>query len=208
MVSESTWRKVDSDIVAASKEATRQTTNYARDVMLEWMGLVYQRTDTNFIPWFSGYWTQQWLTMKVGWYRLNAGKEQDPAVDRLAIYLQEQYHGRVLEPVARQIDPDRVMEKAMKFYVWLLGELLRKIPQRYGVPQDQFERRLKGIPAIALGPPPLMSLRSIRSSTASRSTSCRLMGSWSRESARLPAAREPGDRTRTYPRSCGGPARD
>jgi hypothetical protein len=154
VVSESTWRKVDSDIVAASKEATRQTTNYARDVMLEWMGLVYQRTDTNFIPWFSGYWTQQWLTMKVGWYRLNAGKEQDPAVDRLAIYLQEQYHGRVLEPVARQIDPDRVMEKAMKFYVWLLGELLRKIPQRYGVPQDQFERRLKGIPAIALGPPP------------------------------------------------------
>lgn len=154
VVSESTWRKVDSDIVAASKEATRQTTNYARDVMLEWMGLVYQRTDTAFIPWFSGYWTQQWLTMKVGWYRLNAGQEQDPVVDRLAIYLQEQYHGRVLEPVARQIDPDRVMEKAMKFYIWLLGELLRKIPPRYGVPQDQFERRLKGIPAIALGPPP------------------------------------------------------
>lgn len=153
VIPESTWRQIDSDIAAASQEATRQTTNHAHELMAEWMDLVYRRTDAEFIPWFSSYWTRQSLTMRVTWYKLNAEGRRDEVVDRLALYLQEQYQDRVLKPVAREIDPDRVMEKTTKFYLWLLGELLRKIPQRYGVPQDQFDRRLKDIPAIKLAPP-------------------------------------------------------
>lgn len=152
VIPESTWRQVDSDIVAASQDATRQTSNYAQELMAEWMDLVYRRTDAEFISWFSSYWTRQSLSMRVTWYRLNTeGKEE--VVDRLALYLQERYQNRVLKPVAKEIDPDQVMEKATKFYIWLLGELLRKIPERYGVPQDQFDRRLKDIPAVALAPP-------------------------------------------------------
>ncbi|GAB3372579.1 hypothetical protein [Azotobacter armeniacus] len=157
VIPESTWRQIDRDIVAVSLDAKKQATNHAHHAMQSWRGLVYQRTDTDFIPWFSSYWTRQWLTMKVTWYKLNAGGEKEPTVERLAIYLQEQYHEQVLEPVAKEIDPDRVMEQATKLYVWLLGEQLQRIPQRYGVPPDQFYRRLKGIPAIALAPPPTHS---------------------------------------------------
>ncbi|WP_349616314.1 hypothetical protein [Azotobacter salinestris] len=157
VIPESTWRQIDRDIVAVSLDAKNQATHHARDAMQSWRTLVYQRTGTDFIPWFSGYWTRQWLTMKVTWYKLSAGGERDPTVDRLADYLQGQYQDRVLEPVARESDPDKIMEQTTKLYIWLLGELLQRIPQRYGVPLDQFNRRLQGIPAIALAPPPTHS---------------------------------------------------
>jgi hypothetical protein len=154
VIPQSTWRQVDQDIIAASKDATEQVKVYARGSMDHWRDRVYQQTDENFIPWFSGYWTQEWLSMKVTWYTMSAGGETDPSAKRLGLYLQEQYHNRVLDPVALEIDPDAVMGQATEFYIQLLGKQLQAIAQRYGVPQNQLDRRLKDIPAIALAPPP------------------------------------------------------
>lgn len=151
-VSEMTWWQVDSDIGAASLAARGPSGNYARGFMDSWRGRIHERTEADFIPWLTGYWTQQWLAIKVAWYKLSTGEGPDPAVRRLAIYLQEQYHDRVLAPVVKEIDPDAVRGQATKLYIQLLGEQLQAIPRRYGVPQDQFDRRLKGIPAIALAP--------------------------------------------------------
>ncbi len=152
-VSENVWWQVESDIVGASRAATGPATNYARGFMESWRSRVARRIETDFIPWFSGYWTQQWLAIKVAWYQLSIGEGTDPATLRLAAYLQEQFRERVLDPVAREIDPDVVRGKATRLYIQLLGEQVQGIPRRYGVPRDQFDGRLKGIPAIALGPP-------------------------------------------------------
>ena len=154
VISQSTWRQIDSDIVDASQDATGEAKDYAQELMQRWRSLVYQRTEAEFIPWFSSYWTRQWLTMKVTWYQLNAEGEKDPVVDRLALYLQEQYQERVLVPVAKQIHPDWIMTQTTQLYVRHLREQLQGIPPRYGVPLDQFDRRLQEIPAIALAPPP------------------------------------------------------
>lgn len=153
-ISESIWRQVDSDIGAASLAAKGPAENYARGFMERWRGLVAGRNEADFIPWFTGYWTQQWLSIKVAWYKLGSGEEKDQAATRLAAYLQEQYHDRVLEPVAREVDPDEVREQATKLYVQLLGEQLRAIPRHHAVPLDQFDQRIRNIPAIALAPPP------------------------------------------------------
>lgn len=152
-VSESTWWQVDSDIVAASRAAAGPAGSYARAFMERWRRSVHERGETDFIPWFTGYWTQQWLAIKVAWYKLGVGEGKDPAAQRLAAYLQEQYRERVLDPVAREIDPEVIRGQATQRYVRLLGEQLRAIPRRYGVPSEQFDRRLKDIPAIALAPP-------------------------------------------------------
>lgn len=153
-VPERTWWQVDSDIGDASLTATESARDYARVAMDNWMNLVQKRTESDFIPWFTSYWTQQWLAIKVAWYKMSTGEETDPAVKRLAAYLQEQYHDRVLDPVAKEIDPDVVREQATKLYVELLGDQLQEIPRRYGVPFDQFDRRIKDIHAIALAPHP------------------------------------------------------
>lgn len=152
-ITEATWQQVDADIGAASLSATSQARAYAEDAMQRWMDLVYQRTDSQFIPWFSSYWTQQWLSMKVAWYKMGSKGDLDPTVDRLAAYLQEQYRKQVLLPVAKEIDPDAVMQQASLHYVKLLTQALKEIPQRHGVPQQAFDEHLMGIPAITLGPP-------------------------------------------------------
>ncbi|MDT4835268.1 hypothetical protein FQZ97_689270 [compost metagenome] len=154
VVSASTWRLVDRDIAAASLAATDQARSYAQNSMEDWMDLVYKRTDTDFIPWFSSYWTRQWLSMKVAWYRMSSDGEKEQTVNRLAGYLQEEYNDRVLDPVAGEIDPDGVMAQATSLYVRQLDERLKIIPQRHGVPMDQFDQHLRKIPAIELAPPP------------------------------------------------------
>ncbi|HEX5843146.1 MAG TPA: hypothetical protein VFY62_11735 [Pseudomonas sp.] len=151
-ISASTWRQVDSDIAAASQTARSQASEHALAAMDRWMDLVYQRTDDEFIPWFSSYWTQQWLSLKVSWYKLSAGGEKDPTVSRLALYLQEQYQDRVLEPVAEYTDPEQILHSTSEFYVRQLDQRLPAIARRHGVPDEQFEQRLKAIKAIEQAP--------------------------------------------------------
>ncbi len=152
-VPEETWWRVDRDIGAASLAAREPAKTYARGYMESWRDRVHQRSDADFIPWFTGYWTQQWLAVKVAWYKLSSGEGMDPAARQLAIYLQDQYKTRVLDPVAKEVDPDVVRVSATTLYIRLLDEQVQGIPRRYGIPPEQFDRRLRNIPAIALAPP-------------------------------------------------------
>lgn len=151
-ISAATWRQVDSDIASASRNASAQAREHALTAMRRWMELVNRETDEEFIPWFSSYWTRQWLSVKVSWYSLNADDEKNTAVNRLALYLQEQYQEIVLEAVAEEIDPGQIMEGSTRLYVLHLQRQVPGIGQRHGVPEEQFEQRLKDIPAITLAP--------------------------------------------------------
>ncbi|WP_175479286.1 MULTISPECIES: hypothetical protein [unclassified Pseudomonas] len=154
VVSEATWRQIDQDIDSASLLSKAEVRRYTRGAMERWRQQVFQRTETDFIPWFTGYWTQQWLSMRVSWYKLNSQGEADSVVNRLTLYLQEQYHQRVLDPVAKVTDPNVIMGDAVALYVQMLDVSLVEIRERYAVPQQQFDRRLNEIPAISLAPPP------------------------------------------------------
>jgi hypothetical protein len=153
-ISPETWHQVDQEILAASKTATAPARHYATQTMDSWMDSVYKRTESDFIPWFTGYWTQQWLTMKVSWYKVSRSKGEPSAAQRLDDYLQEQYHERVLDPVSEEIDPEAVTAQATAYYIQLLGQQLPPIAQRYNIPDEQFAAHLNAIPAISLSPPP------------------------------------------------------
>ena len=64
-VSENSWRQVDNDVAAASLAARVAAENYAKGEMERWRGRIHDLTEEAFIPWFTGYWTQQWLAVKV-----------------------------------------------------------------------------------------------------------------------------------------------
>ena len=154
VVSPATWQQIDRDIVFASRQSTEQVKAFARGSMEHWRIRVYEQTEEKFIPWFSSYWTQEWLSMKVSWYTVSAGGEQDASSKRLAAYLLEQYQERVLAPVALEIDPDAILAQSTAFYAQLMAQQMPVIAQRYGVPVAQLNGHLQKIPAIALGPPP------------------------------------------------------
>jgi hypothetical protein len=149
-ISETTWRLVDRDIAAASRGAASQAREQALAAMDRWLDLVYRKTDTAYIPWFSSYWTQRWLGFKVAWYKLDG--ERDETVTRLAQYLQEQYQDLVLAPVARDIAPPQILQQSTQFYVRQLDQQLPGIAQRHGIPAAQFDQHLQNIPAIAVPP--------------------------------------------------------
>ena len=151
-ISERTWQQVDSDIANASSAATESARDHARVASDHWINLVRMRTEADFIPWFCSYWTQQWLTGKMAWYKVGAEEGTDPTVKQLATYLREQYYERVLAPVAKEIDPDAIREQTTKYFVQILNKQLLDIQRRYGVPSDQFDRRIKDISAIAPAP--------------------------------------------------------
>lgn len=153
ILSPAAWQQIDRELVEASLGATGSANDYARRSMRVWKERVQQRTESDFIPWFTGYWTQQWLTMKVAWYRLDSGEGRDPPEKRLALYLQAQYVERVIEPVAEEINPEGIRDRATELYLQLLAQQLPAIISRYRAPPDQFSQRLNRIPAIALGPP-------------------------------------------------------
>lgn len=153
VISQSTWQQVDRDIVTASRSATEQAKVFARGSMEHWRTRVYEQTEQNFIPWFSSYWTQEWLSMKVSWYTISASGEKDASEKRLAAYLLEQYQERVLAPVALETNPDAILHQATEFYIQIISQQLQVISQRYNVPMDQLSNRINKIPAIALGPP-------------------------------------------------------
>ncbi|MGV6395703.1 hypothetical protein ACTUVN_000754 [Pseudomonas caspiana] len=152
-ISPATWQQVDREIVSASRDATEQVKVFARGSMDHWRTRVYQQTEERFIPWFSSYWTQEWLSMKVSWYALSASGEQDASAKRLADYLLQEYQEQVLAPVAVEIDPDAILGQATDFYIQLLDQQLKVIAQRHGVPIARLNSRTQRIPAIALGPP-------------------------------------------------------
>ncbi|WP_395598920.1 hypothetical protein AB4P95_10290 [Pseudomonas sp. A1437] len=154
VVSPATWQQIDREIVNASQQATEQVKLFARGSMEHWRTRVYQQTEENFIPWFSSYWTQEWLSMKVSWYSISAGDEQDASAKRLATYLLDQYQKRVLAPVAVEVDPDAILGQSTAFYAELMARQMPLIAQRHRVPIAQLNGRLQKIPAIALGPPP------------------------------------------------------
>jgi len=151
-VSASTWQQVDRDISVLSRSAAQQAREHALLSMEQWMDLVYQQTDEAFIPWFSGYWTQQWMGIKVSWYRLSNGGAKEPSVRRLALYLQEQYRERVLESVAETDDPQQIMARSTWLYIQHLDEHLPRIAQQHDLPREQFQQRLRAIPAITQAP--------------------------------------------------------
>jgi hypothetical protein len=143
-----TWRAVDQQIYNASVYARHESETHARLVMDEWLWRVRQRTDEVFIPWYTGYWTQQWLSIKVSWYKLQGDEGEDSPEERLVNYLQEQFYNQVLEPVSRYVDPHTVMEHTTTAYLRELKDTIAPLPSRYHIPPELFRQHLEAIPAI------------------------------------------------------------
>lgn len=156
-VAQSNRWQIDQEISATSLSATGLAKDYARASMTKWRDRVHQHTEADFIPWFTSYWTQKGLAVRMAWYKLNTGEGTASAMERLVAYLQRQYHDQVLQPVAQEIDLNLVREQATKLYVRELSKQLAESQRDGGAPSVQFDQRMKDIAAISLAPAPAPS---------------------------------------------------
>lgn len=150
-----TWRAVDEQILAASVYASHEAGAYARVAMDDWQARVRRLTEEVFIPWYAGYWTQQWIATRVAWYKLQYTEGEDTPEERLISYLQQQFYEQVLEPVSRFVDPYMVMEETAAIYLRELKCRLDRLPSKYHIPPAAFDQHLDAIPAIVVLAVPL-----------------------------------------------------
>jgi len=145
-----TLNAIDDRIGVASVHARNGAMAYARVAMEEWQGLVRRYTEEVFIPWYSSYWTQQWITTKVAWYQLQYAEGEATPEERLAAYLQEAFSEQVLQPVNGHVDPVAVMQASANDYLRELESGLSGLPSEFQIPPAAFDRHLAIIPAIVV----------------------------------------------------------
>lgn len=143
-----TWQSIDEQILKASLSARKKSEIYARNMMDNWLWKVRMRTESVFIPWYSSYWTQQWIASRVALYKIQYSEGEPTPEERLTQYLQNQYYKKVLEPVSDFIDPNTVMKDATDLYLRELKKRVEQLPYEYQIPVDEFNQHLKFIPAI------------------------------------------------------------
>ncbi|MGB5255384.1 MAG: hypothetical protein WBN68_21955 [Sedimenticolaceae bacterium] len=150
------WRAIKEEIWTASALAQAEAKIYARQAMQEWMVRVREKTENEFVPWYSGYWAQQWIGFKAGWYEMGREDGDTPVEDYLVEYLREKFDELVLQPAGMQADPQTITAQAAALYVRLLSEQLRCLPKMHAIPPQSLRKKLKQIPLITLsGSPPI-----------------------------------------------------
>lgn len=145
-----TLHAIDERIVKDSVQARHESEAYARVAMEEWLWRVRQRIEEVFIPWYSSYGIQQWMTAKVVVFKLLYTEGEATPEERLVSYLQEQFYEQVLEPVSSFVDPHTVMEDAAVNYLRELRERLDQLPSEYHIPAAALRQHLETIPAIVV----------------------------------------------------------
>jgi hypothetical protein len=152
LVPVATWELLGSEIRQAAAEAEPVADGYARAALERWTERVRARTEEAFIPWATSYWTHQWLALKLAWYRTDEGADEPARIARLTDYLDAEYRSTVLDPVAREIDPSQIMDRASELYVSTLAADVEALRQRHGVARRPFQTWLGKLPAISAPP--------------------------------------------------------
>jgi hypothetical protein len=158
-VSAATWAQLGIDIRTLAADAQHAAFRYAQAALERWFERVQARTESEFIPWATDYWTHQWLALKLAWYRADGSADEQAGMARLTDYLCDAYRSKVLEPVARETDPLQIMDQASGLYASTLAAGIQELWERYGLPRHQFGAWLERFPAIST--PPGASLRDL-----------------------------------------------
>ena len=155
------WREIKEDVWTASALAQAEAESSARQEMQEWMARVRAHTESSFVPWYTGYWAQQWIGFKAGWYEMNKEEGQASVEDYLVGYLQEKFYELVLQPAGVKADPQSISQQAAALYVRLLSMQLQCLPKIHGIPPKSLAKKLQQIPLITLpGSPPISAFLS------------------------------------------------
>jgi hypothetical protein len=145
-----TWQSIDEQLLNTSISARKKARAYAREAMENWLWRVRQRTEDVFIPWYSSYWTQQWMASRVAWYTMHYSEGELTPKERLTYYLQQQFYEQVLEPISIYIEPGEIMEETTAQYLRAVKNCVEQFPHQFQIPRSDLNQHLKFIPAIVM----------------------------------------------------------
>jgi len=178
VVPDATWEQVDREILQASAAARATAVRFAREAVGGWIGRVRDYTDAGFIPWYTSYWTQEWLTLKAVFYDTDQPEADEIVIERLAEYLQAEYAEQVLQPAAEEGSPREILQRTTALYLQDLGDGINRIGRWHRLPSSAFQRHLERIIVLTPDDPPQapVSLRDLAEATqAQRLAACSVL---------------------------------
>jgi hypothetical protein len=140
---------VEREIVLASLTGRGEATGYARQAVAAWLDRVRQHSEQEFIPWYTSYWTQEWLMLKLALHGHDGADQQSAASRELAKYLQAKFASQVLEPASEPTGPGGILRQATAIYLRALRTAVAQAGQRHRLPARALRAWLEQVPAIA-----------------------------------------------------------
>ncbi len=141
------WDRVNADVRQALTTAHTKAQRYAESELETWSRDLVARIDDDFLPWYFGYWHQQWFGLEALWYwTLDRLWYVKPSmVETLTEQIQQEFANRVLRPKISEMQMERILQGTVSVFVSDLQSSLSEIPSKYSVPQMQWNRYLEGI---------------------------------------------------------------
>jgi hypothetical protein len=147
-VSAATWEGVRREVVLASLVGRGDATGYARQAVVEWLERVRQYSETAFIPWYTSYWTQEWLAIKLALHGPEDDATGEAAVQHLARHLEQEFAARVLEPASEDSGPAEISRRATAIYLSGLQTAISTSGKRHRIPEAALRSWLTAVPAL------------------------------------------------------------
>jgi hypothetical protein len=144
------WEDVDQTIRSDLIAAHNTVEQYASKKLDVWVDDLMAKVDSNFLPWYFGYWNQQSLGVQslfqtaYRWFNGNALT----AEDKLNQVVETEFTNRVLQPQTAQLQIQRLTDESINLYVSTLQNRLDITQQQFKIPQSRWQQHLQDIALI------------------------------------------------------------
>jgi hypothetical protein len=149
------WTAVNQEVRGVFVQAGGKAEQHARQAVREWTAELRKRAETDFIPWYFGYFNQQAMALRAAGYFIMdttaaeclTGPQED-ARSKMEHYIADAFMSRVLQPGNAQLRIEAITREAVKVYLDALNEGLKAVQVSYQIRDPEWERLLNGLPAL------------------------------------------------------------
>ena len=151
------WSAVDKSVRDVFMRAGTKAEAYAKQAVHEWTNDLRRRAETDFIPWYFGYWNQQALALRaIGYHLMNTpaaeglfGKQPE-ANKQIEDMVEKAFVSRVLQPATAQLKIEALTRDAVTVYLDALNEGLKAVQADYNISEQDWGRYVEGLAGTIL----------------------------------------------------------
>lgn len=139
------WSEVDGEIQQVFSEARDRARMTARTRLDAWHAELMGRVESDFLPWYFGFWNQEWRDLKAAGYLAADWAGLKDAEDAMMSDFRDAFAARVMPPGETQLRMEAIAREALGVYLAHAREELPDIPKEYGVPREDWQEHLASI---------------------------------------------------------------
>jgi hypothetical protein len=139
------WAGVDGEIRRVFSEARDRAHATARARLDAWHAELMGRVEGDFLPWYFGFWNQEWRDLKAAGYLAADWAGFTDAETAMMADFRDAFAARVMPPAETQLRMEAIARAALTAYLSHARERLPDIPAEYGVPRDDWQQHLAHI---------------------------------------------------------------